>query len=85
MSGDASSLFIALSNFGAFGILVAFLIWKDLRADAARIKFKSEHEAEQLVAHERRLTYDRDRLETDKAIAAAIAGLNATIQSRWGS
>ena len=82
MTNDLSGLFVALSNFGAFGILVAFLIWKDLRAETARAKLESDHKAEQLAVQERRLAYDRERLETDKALAASLAGLTAVVQSR---
>ncbi len=82
MSGDLSSLFVALSNFGAFGILVGFLIWKDLRAEAARNKLEQDHKAEQLAAQERRLAYDRERLEADKSLAASLAALTGAIQSQ---
>lgn len=82
MSGELSSLFVPLSNFGAFGILVAFLIWKDVRAETARNKLEQDHKAEQLAAQERRLAYDRERLEADKALAASLAALTGAIQSR---
>ena len=82
MTSDVSSLFVALSNFGAFGILVAFLIWKDMRADAARNKLEQDHKAEQMAAQERRLAFDRERLETDKALAASLAALTGAIQHR---
>lgn len=82
MSGDATSLFTALSNFGAFGILVAFLIWKDFRAEASRNKLEHEHKAELAAMHERRIAYDRERLEADKALAASLAALTAAIQIR---
>lgn len=82
MTNDLSSLFVALSNFGAFGILVAFLIWKDLRAEASRNKLEADYRAQQLLAEERHLAYDRERLETDKALAATIASLTSAIQAR---
>lgn len=82
MASDVSSLFTALSNFGAFGILVAFLIWKDVRSDAARGKAEREHKAEIAAMQERRIAYDRERLEADKALAASLAALTSAIQSR---
>lgn len=82
MSGELSNLFVALSNFGAFGILVAFLIWKDVRAEAARNKLEQDHKAELLAGKERRLAYDRERLEADKALAASLAALTGAIQHR---
>jgi hypothetical protein len=82
VSGELSGLFVALSNFGAFGILVAFLIWKDLRAEAARNKLEQDYKAEALAAQERRLAYDRERLEADKALASGLAALTSAIQSR---
>jgi hypothetical protein len=85
VSTDVSALFTALSNFGAFGILVAFLIWKDIRADNARLKAEQEHLAEKKLQDERRLAYDRERLEADKALAASLAALTSAIQSRSGA
>lgn len=82
MGGDAAGLITALSNFGAFGILVAFLIWKDFRAEAARQRLEEAHKAELAAMQERRIAYDRERLEADKALAASLAALTAAIQSR---
>lgn len=89
MSGELSTLFASLSQFGAFGILVAFLIWKDLRADKARERLDSEHRAEVTKMQERRIAYDRerlesdkDRLDTDRELASALASLTSAIQSR---
>lgn len=80
MAGDVSALFVALSNFGAFGILVAFLIWKDIRADRAKENAAAEHKAEAAAQDERRLALDRERLEADKQLAATLAALTAAIQ-----
>lgn len=84
VTGDIASLFTALSNFGAFGILVALLIWKDMRAEKAREKLELDHKAELAALAERRLAYDRERLETDKALAASLAALTGAVQSRGG-
>ncbi len=82
MTGDLSSLFVALSNFGAFGILVGFLIWKDLRSEAARVKLEQDHLAERKAASELQRLLDRERIEADKALAAALAALTGAIQHR---
>jgi hypothetical protein len=79
---DVSALFTALSNFGAFGILVAFLIWKDIRAENARKQEASNELAERKLQDERRMAYDRERLEADKSLAASLAALTSAIQSR---
>jgi len=79
---DVSALLTSLSNFGAFGILVAFLIWKDIRTEAVRAKADQENRAEKALQEERRLAYDRDRLEADKALAASLAALTSAIQNR---
>lgn len=84
MTPDATSLFTLLSNWGAFGILVAFLVWKDLRAETARKELELAHQAERIQHEERRLAYDRERLEADKALAASLAALTAAIQNRGG-
>lgn len=82
MTADASAIFTALSNFGAFGILVAFLIWKDTRESAARAARRKEERAEQILHEERRLAYDQARLDTDKALAGSLASLASEIQRR---
>lgn len=82
MLNDFSSLFVALSNFGAFGVLVAYLIWRDSRSEAARAKLEQDHRSEKLLQEERQLVYDRERLEADKSLAASLAALTAAIQSR---
>lgn len=84
VTGDVASLFTALSNFGAFGVLVAFLIWKDIRAERRHDKAAADHLADKLLADERRLVYDRERLEADKALAASLAALTGAVQSRGG-
>lgn len=82
MTADVSALFAALSNFGAFGILVAFLIWKDLRSERSQSKSAEQALADKRLEDERRMSYDRERLDADKALAASLAGLTAAIQSR---
>jgi hypothetical protein len=80
--GDVSNLFVMLSNFGAFGVLVWYLVAKDKRADDAKLKLESEFRAAELQAEERRIALDRERLEADKALAASLAALTGAIQSR---
>lgn len=82
VSGDIATLLAALGNFGAFGILAAVFIWKDMRADAARAK--AEHAAQEARARleEQQLSYNRERLEADKALAAALAALTGAVQGR---
>ena len=81
VASDVSGLITALSNFGGLGIVIAFLIWKDIRADRARERTEEAHRAELRLREERRLEYDRDRLATDKEQVATLAGLSAAIQS----
>jgi hypothetical protein len=78
VSGDPSILFNALSNFGAWGVLVAWLIWKDLRADRA----KADQQAARIKLEEQQLSYNRERLESDKAMSAALAALTGAIQNK---
>jgi hypothetical protein len=75
---DPSSIFAALANAGPMGILVGFFIWKDIRAD----RVKAEQGLARIKLEEQQLSYNRDRLECDKAMAAAIAALTGAIQNR---
>jgi hypothetical protein len=79
---DVASLLSALGNFGAFGILAAVFIWKDMRADAARIKADEAAQAARTRLEEQQLSYNRERLEADKALAAALAALTGAVQGR---
>jgi hypothetical protein len=79
---DAISLITVLGNWGAFGILAAVFIWKDIRADAARIKADSDAQMLRIKLEEQQITYNRERLEADKSLAAALAALTGAIQSR---
>lgn len=81
MLADASSLITSLTNFGGLGIVIAFLIWKDIRADRIRERMEEAHRAQILVMEEKRLAYDKDRLDADKQQSAVLAALNASIQS----
>lgn len=81
MGSDAVDLISALQNFGGLGIVIAFLIWKDIRADRARERMEEKHRAEIQHREERRLEYDKERLATDKEQVATLAGLASAIQS----
>jgi Flp pilus assembly protein TadB len=81
VGGDLGGLITALTNFGGLGIVVAFLIWKDLRSDKTRERMEEKHSAEMRLQEEKRLAYDRDRLETDKDQVATLAALSASIQN----
>ena len=81
LNPDLISLFTALSNFGALGILVGFFIFKDIRSESARNKLESDHHLERIKLDERRLAYDQARLEADKALSASLAALTSAIQS----
>jgi hypothetical protein len=81
VGNDLGGLITALTNFGGLGIVIAFLIWKDVRADKVREKMEQDHRAEMRLQEERRLSYDRERLETDKDHVATLAALSASIQS----
>lgn len=82
MPNEFAPLISALSNFGAFGVLVAFLIWKDLRAERQQQKMEQDHMAEKRLWEERRIAVDKETNETNKALAGSLAGLTAVIQDR---
>lgn len=82
MGGDFAALVTALGPFGQTGLVVAFFVWWSVRADRARERAESDHKAEIVAMQERRIAYDRERLETDKEIASALASLTSAIQSR---
>lgn len=80
MGTDVGSLITSLTNFGGLGIVIAFLIWKDLRADKIRERIEEKHRNEIQLREERRLDYDKERLATDKETVATLAGLSSAIQ-----
>ncbi len=80
MGNDLGALITALTNFGGLGIVIAFLIWKDVRSDKIRERIEEKHRAQVLLTEERRLDYDKERLATDKEAVATLAGLSSAIQ-----
>lgn len=82
MLNDPSALFSALQPFGLTGIFIAYLIWRDIRAEKVREKIEEKQEAQRVLEEERRLAYDRERLECDKSLAAAFAALTSAVNSR---
>lgn len=78
---DVASLIKSLSDFGGLGIVIAFLIWKDIRGDRARERMQRDHHAEMALLEEKRLNYDERRLQTDKDQVNTVAALSAVIQS----
>lgn len=80
MGTDVGSLITSLTNFGGLGIVIAFLIWKDIRADKIRERIEEKHRNEIQLREERRLDYDKERLATDKETVATLAGLSSAIQ-----
>lgn len=82
---EITSLITALSNFGALGVLVAFLVWRDHCSARDRQELEKEHAAEKKLMEERRLAFDRERLDEDKKLTAVLATLTATIQARWNA
>lgn len=81
MLTDASALILALKDFGGLGIVIAFLIWKDLRSDRVRERTEERHRGELRLMEERRLDYDKDRLATDKETVGTLAALSSAIQN----
>lgn len=77
---DVASLISSLSNFGGLGIVVAFLIWWNVRCDKQREKASEQETAAKRLEDERRLSYDKERLATDKDLAANLAALTSVIQ-----
>lgn len=78
---DVASLIKSLSDFGGLGIVVAFLIWWNVRCDKQRDKIADQLASAKQLEDERRLQYDRDRLATDKDIAANLSALSSAIQN----
>lgn len=76
------SLFHDLAQFGGLGIVIAFLIWKDIRADRIHEKMQKEHWDEIRLMEERRLNYDKDRLITDRETASTLAALASALRDR---
>lgn len=81
MFSDAS-IFHDLAQFGLTGIVIAFLVYKDIRADHTLEKTQNEHRAELRLMEERRLSYDKDRLATDKEHVAALTALTSALRDR---
>ena len=62
-------LITAFGQFGAMGLLVWFLMWRDARNDDRRVKMDQE-----------RIEAQKERTEADKALAAALSALTVTVQ-----
>ena len=82
---DVASLIQSLSNFGGLGIVVAFLIWWNFRADRQRQQIYDQQLAKSEIENERRFAYEKERLSCDKELAASLAALTAAIQTRLRS
>ena len=78
--GDVASLIKSLSDFGGLGVTVAFLIWWNIWTQKCRDKADEQRRAEQLIRDEKRLNYDKERLEMDRDQASNIAALTGAIQ-----
>lgn len=73
-------IFHDLAQFGGLGIVIAFLIWKDVRADRTHERMSADHRSEMRLMEEKRLAYDKDRLATDKEQVAALSALTSAIR-----
>lgn len=81
MFGDAA-LFHDLAQFGLTGIVIAFLVYKDIRADHTLERTQKEHREELRLMEEKRLNYDKDRLATDREHVAALTALTSALRDR---
>jgi hypothetical protein len=79
---DIASLIKSLSDFGGLGIVIAFLIWWNVRCDRQREKSYEAHLAEKRLEDERRLAYDKERLAMDRELSASLQALTSAIQAR---
>lgn len=80
MGGSMDSILELAKQFGPLGLLIAFLMYKDRADRAATDKLDATKGVERARQSEARLAQDRERLEADKALAAALAALTAVIQ-----
>ena len=78
---DPTTLLTTLGNWGALGLLIAFLVWRDMREADARTKLEEKYQAERLKLEERRIQVDRERAEADRSLAASLGALTAVVQS----
>lgn len=66
MSPEAIGIF---AQFGPLGLMIGYLVWRENVANGKREALEKE-----------RLEVQRERTESDKALAAALAALTVTIQ-----
>lgn len=59
------------TQFGAPGLLIGFMVWRELLTRSDR---KSERDEDMAIR--------RDRIEADKSMAAALSALTVTIQNQ---
>lgn len=79
---DAATLQVLAGQWGPMGLLIGYLLWSDHRRAVAQDKMDEKKGAERLRLEEKRIAFDRERLECDKALAAGLAALTAVIQGR---
>jgi len=59
------------AQFGAPGLLIGFMVWRELLTRSDR---KSERDEDMAIR--------RDRIEADKSMSAALSALTVTIQNQ---
>jgi hypothetical protein len=75
------SIFHDLSQFGGLGIVIAFLIWKDIHTDKVRENLEERRLEQEKLMEERRLDFDKNRLEMDKELSSSLASLTGAVTS----
>lgn len=77
---DQTALVALAGQWGPMGLLIGYLLWSDLRKTTAQEKLDATKSTERTRLEEKKLSYDRERLEADKAMANALGALTAVIQ-----
>jgi hypothetical protein len=74
-------VFQLASAYGPIGLVVGWLLYERWAKDRAQEKLDASKAVERAKLEEKRLAFDRERLECDKAMAGALSGMTAVLQS----
>lgn len=69
------------SVYGPLGLVIGWLLFERWAKDRAQEKLDATKAAERNRLEEKRIALDRERLECDKAIAGALSGMTAAMQT----
>lgn len=80
MGGSVESIMSLAAQFGPLGLLIAFLMYKERADRAAADKLDQTKAVERARMAAETLAYNRERLETDRALANALGALTSVVQ-----